>query len=114
MSDYEKQIRADFENAGGMDAMIVDIMAVSETIDGDPSLYSIGDGDEPVIDCRLRWHNGNFSWVTGPSDYDQDHRGHWGCGCVGGEMTEEDARSMGEAMLEQVLESASKQSQDGG
>lgn len=107
----EKQIRADFKVAGGMDAVASDILYVSEiTIGGDPKLYA-GDGDEePSIDCRLRWYDGIFSFVTGLSDYDQDHRGHWGCSCVVGGMTEEDARSMGLEMLEQVLESACKES----
>ena len=40
--------------------------------------------DEPIyIDVRLQVHDG-WALRTGPSDYDQDHRGYWGVGSVVG------------------------------
>lgn len=34
------------------------------------------------VDVRLRIRNGNWFVHTGSSDYDQDHRGHWGASAL--------------------------------
>ena len=33
-------------------------------------------------DVRLRVHNGDWYVYSGSSDYDQDHRGHWGSSSI--------------------------------
>lgn len=104
MEQFEKDIRKDFENADGFDALVVDIIQTSESVD--PELHSEIGGGEASIDCRLRYHNGSFYWLVGLSDYDQDHRGHWGCCSVLGNLTKEHAKSLAEHLLEQVIDSA--------
>jgi len=46
-------------------------------------------------DVRLRVHNGNWYVYSGSSDYDQEHRGHWGSSSV--EATESDKSLEGTA-----------------
>jgi len=104
IEQLEKEIRKDFESAGGFSALIADILQVSEMVD--PKLHGESDFEEASIDCRLRYHKGSFYWLTGSSDYDQDHRGYWGCSCVIGKMSKSDAKAVAYNMLEQVIESA--------
>lgn len=40
--------------------------------------------DEQGIDVRLRVYDGGWQILSGLSDYDQDHRGFWGCSSVPG------------------------------
>jgi hypothetical protein len=98
----------DFKTAGGPDALSVDLVSLSarvETYDPDDIR---DDSGEPTIDCRLRYHDREFYFLTGDASYDQDHRGHWGASCVGVDLTEDEARSIARDLVEQVLDSVAQ------
>jgi len=104
----ESQIRSDFKDNGGIPALVADLLALSVTVAGvyrtqDPADLIDPDCDSPFIDCRLRYHDGSFSFITGDSQYDQDHRGHWGSSCVGLDLTTEEATSIALDLLDQIL-----------
>ncbi len=103
MKTTEETVRSDFESTGGFDALIEDILDLSKCVN--PEDHSEFGIDEPYISCRLRYYNGSFQWLTGASDYDRDHRGHWGSSSVTQNMTAEEARSVAEDLFEQVLDS---------
>ena len=99
----EKTVLADFEECGGLNALVADILETSACVD--PVDHYAGEHEEAFIECRLRYHCGCFYWLVGLSDYDQDHRGHWGASSVIADMDEAAARAVAEDLLEQVLES---------
>lgn len=100
-----KQARADHKDAGGHDALVIDLLALSASIDDyNPADLTEPGCDEPTIDCRLRYHDGAFSFLTGSSDYDQDHRGSWGASCVGPNLLSDDALGIAIDLLDQVLD----------
>ena len=103
-TELETTIKADFESAGGIKALAADILYLSADVNADD--HSEPGVDEPFIDCRLRYHNGMFSFLTGSSDYDQDHRGHWGCSSVGMDCTDDESRSIADDLLDQVIDDA--------
>ncbi len=103
MTTLEDKIRLDFESEGGLDALVADILSLSQEV-------SVADrcapGEfEPSVDFRIQYHDGCFYWYTGDFSVDQDHRGHWGASSVIQDMTAEDARSVAEDLLDQVIES---------
>lgn len=53
-------------------------------------------------DCRLRWHNGNWSLLTGSSDYDQDHRGYWGYSGIPYDCTRADSKEIARELIESI------------
>ena len=59
---------------------------------------------EPSVDCRLRYHDGEWFFLVGPSDYDFDHRGHWGCSGIEYGLTAGKARDIAYNLFEQVME----------
>lgn len=105
MFNAEKQIKSDFESAGGRGSLVADLLNLSAEVETLENHAGI-DPEELTIDCRLRWHAGAFSFLTGSSDYDLDHRGYWGCSMVGMELSEEDARGIADDLLEQVIDNA--------
>jgi hypothetical protein len=100
----ESAIRRDFESAGGIDALTDDILFLSADVN--PEDHSEPGVDDPSIDCRLRHHDGSFQFLSGSSDYDQDHRGDWGAASVIADMSLEDARGIADDLLDQVIDSA--------
>ena len=94
--------RDSFKAAGGRDALIADLLSLSADVE--PDMIEPG-ATEPTIDCRLRHHDGSWSFHTGDSSYDTDHRGNWGASCVGADMTEDEAGSVADDLLDQVLDS---------
>lgn len=38
------------------------------------------DQDSAGTDVRIRVYEGEWSFYSGDNQYDQDHRGNWGCG----------------------------------
>ena len=102
----EHSIRMDFAMAGGIAALAADLLELSRSIDDyDPD--DLGDGSgEPSIDVRLRWHDGEFSVLTGDSSYDTDHRGYWGASSVGADLEPDDAKGIALDLLEQVIDHA--------
>jgi hypothetical protein len=99
----------DFGTAGGLDALSADLVSLSTRVEGCQLPGSIGGyltpDDPPTIDCRLRYFDGNWSFLTGDSSYDQDHRGHWGASCVGANLAVSEAQNIACDLVEQVLES---------
>lgn len=100
----EDTIRNDFESSGGISSLTNDILAISQDIDA--TYLPVPDGSEPIIECRIQYHNGIFGWYTGQPCYDTDHRGHWGASVVTQNMTREEARNVAGDLLDQVIESA--------
>ena len=98
--------KSDFVADGGYDALAADLVVLSSQIeDYDPDdLTGYGD-DEPSIDCRLRYHDGSWSLLSGDASYDQDHRGHWGASSVGPNLSADDARDIVKDLVEQILDS---------
>lgn len=63
---------------------------------------SASDEDYNYIDIRLQvYSTGHWAFRVGPSDYDHDHRGFFGSGCVDSETK---AKDLLDQMIEQVLE----------
>jgi len=94
-----------FDEAGGVYALVEDLLDLSqEASEFDPADIADDDGN-PSIDCRLRYHDGAWSFLTGDSSYDQDHRGHWGASSVGVGLTRIGANSIAYDLVEQVLDS---------
>jgi hypothetical protein len=98
----EQTIREEFENDGGFPTLIADILTLSADVE--PEMVDPG-CDEPTIDCRLNYQPGRgFAFLTGNSQYDQDHRGFWGSSCVGANEDEESARDIASDLFDQVVE----------
>lgn len=65
--------------------------------------------DEPSIDIRLRiLANGEWSYHTGDSSYDQDHRGYWGSASVGPDDSDLLCRTIAWDLIDQVAEMAAQ------
>ena len=70
------------------------------------------DDDESYLDIRLQISESDYGsdygseWSihTGSSDYDQDHRGFWGCSSISGEESTEDIIEIVEDIVEQAEE----------
>ena len=99
MEISEHQALAEFEESGGLAALSADLLALSTQVEP-----CMGEGDEPSIDIRLRYHSGLWYLYSGDSSYDQDHRGCWGASCVTASMDADDAKSVAAELLDQVLE----------
>jgi hypothetical protein len=55
-------------------------------------------------DCRLQVQGGSWTLHTGSADYDQDHRGSWGCSSIPFACTWKEAREIARDLIDQVLE----------
>ncbi len=55
-------------------------------------------------DCRLQVQDDCWQFHSGSSDYDQDHRGAWGCSSVPFACTWREAREIARDLLDQVLD----------
>lgn len=97
------QADADFADEGGVEGLARQLIVLSGSVDW--ADFDDDDDDTPSVDCRLRYHDRTWYIYSGSSDYDQDHRGHWGASGVGPDMSVEDARSVALELIEQVLES---------
>jgi len=64
-------------------------------------------------DVRLRLFEGSWYVYHGPSDYDQDHRGHWGASIVARTDTIRSLRATAEDLTDQALESIAMSGDDG-
>lgn len=53
-------------------------------------------------DCRLRWHDGSWSLLTGSSDYDQDHRGYWACSSISYDCTRAEAKEIAHDLISSI------------
>ena len=87
----------DHKEAGGIDAMVADLMFYRDDIkdlEPDP-----GD-DDACGEVRLQYHDGLFYLRTGDPQYDQDGRGFWGCGMVGANMTDDELRDVAIALVD--------------
>lgn len=57
----------------------------------------------PGTDCRLQLHDGSWSFHTGDSSFDQDHRGSWGAGFVPRGCTKDEARSIAKDLIDEAM-----------
>lgn len=62
--------------------------------------------DEPIIDVRLQVAEDlcSYSLHSGDSSYDQDHRGYWGSGSVGQNMSFFACKGLAVELCEQVAD----------
>lgn len=59
--------------------------------------------DEPAGDCRLQvMDDEEWSFHTGDSQYDTDHRGQWASSSVGVGISKREAREIARDMLSQI------------
>lgn len=96
----------------GMLAILRSVRDDAGDVEPEP-LY--GREDSRSIDVRLQvyaesrtWHDAeSVSWAIrrGLSDYDQDHRGHWGAAIVESTDTDEDLGNTLDSMLDEVYDS---------
>jgi hypothetical protein len=56
-------------------------------------------------DIRLQVVDGGWYYHTGDSQYDQDHKGYWGCSGVSSTSTKEECRSIARSLIEQAKDS---------
>lgn len=102
----EVQARKSFDEVGGIDGLAKDIESLKEDIEPDFKDPSDPDG-VPYIDIRLNYQpeeegfGEDWDVKTGDSQYDQDHRGFWGCGAV---TKDTDAKGLAVDLLDEVLE----------
>ncbi len=107
-----------FAANGGIESLATDLLALSADVDDHDPLGLLDDPSDPdcqpTIDCRLNYQPtpnlpmSTWYFLTGLSDYDQDHRGHWGASSVGANLTEEAARAIAADLLNQVLDSVAQ------
>lgn len=64
--------------------------------------------DEPSGDCRLQVQSDGWSFHTGDSQYDQDHRGYWGASSVSPKCTRKEARVIARDLIEQAKDHAAE------
>jgi hypothetical protein len=107
--------RDDFRSFGGLESLAKDLANISE-FDIEPC--TADDDDDPYdggrsVDVRLRYHSGSFSLNSGDSSYDQDHRGDWGASSVGPDLSQSDAMTLAEELLEEVLDSVADRASAG-
>lgn len=95
----ESLVRDSFDR----DALIADLVSLSRDLFLE-SVQSEDDEDDVFCDVRLRWHDDEWYLKTGPSDYDLDHRGYWGCSSVSPNIADDEASSIADDLLDQVLE----------
>lgn len=70
------------------------------------NVVALLDETNPDTDVRLQvYPNGEWAVRYGPSDYDQDHRGHWGAASVHYGMDLERLLEVAAYLREQVEES---------
>jgi hypothetical protein len=63
------------------------------------------DDDDDGIDVRLQvYPDGDWAVRSGSSDYDQDHRGHWGAASVPGNDRRFSAKDVARGLIEQARE----------
>lgn len=60
-------------------------------------------------DVRLRVHNGSWYVYSGSSDYDQDHRGHWGSSSVEAEGSDKSIEATARYLIDEVEDSYSQE-----
>jgi hypothetical protein len=64
------------------------------------------EGDEAGLDVRLQvYDDGGWALRWGLSDYDLDHRGHWGASGLTSDMSRADLKQIAEELIDQVEES---------
>jgi hypothetical protein len=64
----------------------------------------IPDSDFSGIDCRLRVFDGDWSLITGDSQFDTDHRGYWAYGSIPYYCTLEEAQEIAESLIKALEE----------
>lgn len=67
---------------------------------------SDGEGEFDGTDARLQVQGGSYSLHTGSADYDQDHRGAWGCASIPRGCTWHEARDIARELLDDCANSA--------
>ena len=87
-----RKASGDWKYAGGHKSLLHDLC------------WIMGDADEGGIDVRLRYHDGQFSLLSGDSSYDQDHHGHWGCSSVTDDMDADTLSGIAIDLHDQVLD----------
>ena len=79
-----------------------------EAVVADFGPEEFGEDDEWGLDIRLQISKSDYGseWSihTGSSDYDQDHRGFWGCSSISGEESTDDIIEIVEDLIEQAEE----------
>jgi hypothetical protein len=60
------------------------------------------DSDFSGTDCRLRVFEGDWSLITGDSQYDTDHRGYWAYNSIPYHCTLEEAQEIAESLIDDV------------
>jgi hypothetical protein len=60
-------------------------------------------GDTVGTDIRLQLHDGTWSFHTGDSQYDQDHRGAWGSGFCPRGVSKAEARSIAKDLIDEAM-----------
>lgn len=77
------------------------IKAVSECLINIKTYLSNND----ECDVRLNIQGDGWNVLWGPSDYDSDHRGFWGCSCLD---RKSNAREVAKDLIEQVKDQISE------
>ena len=104
--ELEKEIRSAIKGEGGIKHLAKTLYGMAQEIEDDDN--DNDNEDEQGMDVRLRYHYGNIFLYSGSSDYDQDHRGHWGSSSVQSDTTKDDCFSIAEDLLDQVLDNAAQ------
>ena len=100
--NQQQEILSAFKDGGGIDALTAWLLVISSEVE--PGMTG-PDREEPCIDVRLRYFAGTCGVYSGDSQYDTDHRGHWGASSVPAGLTREEAVIIARDLLTQVLES---------
>lgn len=124
-----EKVKQDFEEAGGIDALVKDLKSVrrwaegedrrnwdedtGEDIEEDDPRYD-DEAEPPTIDVRLgyepEWSDRSdfiprgFHFMSGDVSFDQIHYSYCGASMVGADDSDEDLRGIAEGLLEEVLD----------
>lgn len=94
------------------DTILADLIRALHDVRTDAQSYDpaeIDGGDGPSIDVRIQVDaDGSWSLHTGDSQYDQDHRGHWGASSVSPDDGDSTLEDTARDLIDQALESWSE------
>lgn len=89
-----------------LDDLVINVKAIrDDSKTYDPEDITEPGTDTPSIDIRLQiYDDGTWSFHSGDSSYDQDHRGYWGSSSVGPDDDDEACVEIAKNLLGDALE----------
>jgi len=84
--------KREFYEQGGINRLARQIHDISATI------------WEQSVDCELRYHDGEWTFILCDTPCDTDHRGFWGASCFGRHYGKQESRDVAHYLFEEVMD----------